>query len=672
MNKLLAKLPDELKSLPLLSVGLALVWLLTGLVVELGSGSMLRESRDAHYQAARLTANDPTIEVNSAQMKVVRAVNPDFENDSLLEFMRRNSSQEAVEQAQSTFDDIAATASFNLSQHPYRRVGLIPANRDAKAFLMHWFVHSGFIHLMASVCLLLLAAPLLEKRWGAPILALNMSIIVLGSAAIYALAHADSQRPLVGGSALIAGLVAAILIRKSDEIDFLEWLSPVVDVSLVAPTGALAGLWLVYEAALWFTAQGALPPGADNAVGYSAHAGAMVLGGGLALLMGKLGLEKDAIASAGSGFAGKRSGTKFDLQKIAELKKNGEIDNAYRLLDAEVKRSARNRNVVLAYWETAVEIGKTAEAAPTLLRLIEEELRRGAYPVVPQIWKALYKHEPKVLLDAPLLIRLAPHIERKLGEEDVAIALRQALDKKNKGLTPDLAASVARMAVEVDTRLAAKAAKRALASKDLDETTRSEMQMLATALAPNDPEYDAPDATIKKGPDGPQASVFFEESDRSAFGDVGDLSEMADETFPDGAIQDGVPVSISAQGLTIQFEDRGQSTVAFTRMRAISVVGVRGLGPNPVVLMDIMIDGGGTPDPLVLLRMRCDRFEPRTLIPKASSSKDALRAIVQGLQKRGLKVLADVTAPSTDSKPIFESCDAYHDKVLRPIASEFA
>jgi hypothetical protein len=107
-------------------------------------------------------------------------------------------------------------------------------------------------------------------------------------------------------------------------------------------------------------------------------------------------------------------------------------------------------------------------------------------------------------------------------------------------------------------------------------------------------------------------------------------------------------------------------------MRAISVVGVRGLGPNPVVLMDIMIDGGGTPDPLVLLRMRCDRFEPRTLIPKASSSKDALRAIVQGLQKRGLKVLADVTAPSTDSKPIFESCDAYHDKVLRPIASEFA
>ena len=169
-----------------------------------------------------------------------------------------------------------------------------------------------------------------------------------------------------------------------------------------------------------------------------------------------------------------------------------------------------------------------------------------------------------------------------------------------------------------------------------------------------------------------QPSAFFEESDRSAFGEVGDLSELADESFPDGVIQEGHPLGVSAQGLTILFEGRGESTVAFTRMRAISVVGVHGLGPNPVVLMDLLIDGGGTPEPLSLVRMRCDRFDPRALVPKASSSKDALRAIVQGLQKRGLRVLADVTAPSTDAKPIFESIDSYHDKVLRAVASEFA
>ena len=666
MDKLLAKLPDGLKSLPLLSVGLAVVWLLVGLGIEIGYGSMLRESREAHYHAARLTANDATIEVSDAQMKVVRAVNPDFENDSLLEFMRRKSSQQAVELAQSTFDEATNTATSNLNRHPYRLLGFVPAKPGAKTVAAHSFLHSGIIHLIASLLLLLLAAPLLEKRWGALALALNASIIVVGSTLVYALAHADSERPLVGGSALIAGLVAAVLIRKPDEIDFLAWLSPIVEVSLVAPAGALAGLWLVYEASLWVIAQGALPPGADNAVGYSAHAGGVFLGGGLALLMAKLGLEKDSQA-----LGSRRSTARFDLAKVTELKKKGELDNAFRLLETEVKRSARNRNVVMAYWEAAVDMGKTAEAAPILLRLIEEELRRGAYSVVPQIWKALHKHEPKVLLDAPLLIRLAPHIEKKLGEQDVAVALRQALDKKNRGLTPELTADVARMAVEVDTRLAAKAAKRALAAEKLDETTRSEMQMLATALAPNQPEYNAPGTQNKKS-DGPQPSAFFEESDRTAFGEAGDLSELADESFPDGAVQEGHPLGVSAQGLTIQFEERGQSTVAFTRMRAISVVGVHGLGPTPVVLMDLLVDGGGTPDPLVLVRLRCDRFDPRALVPKASSSKDALRAIVQGLSKRGLRVLADVTAASTDAPPVFESIDAYHDKVLRPVASEFA
>lgn len=266
-----------------------------------------------------------------------------------------------------------------------------------------------------------------------------------------------------------------------------------------------------------------------------------------------------------------------------------------------------------------------------------------------------------------MLIRLAPAIGKEQGEEAVALALGQALDGKNRGLTPALAANVARMAVEIDTRLATQAARRALSSQDLDQKTRSEMQMLGTALAPNKPK----DNNLQKKGAAPP-SAFFEESDRSAFGEVGDLSEMADDSFPDGVISEALPVGMSAQGLAIQVAGQGQSTLAFTRMRAIAIVGVYGLGPKPVVLMDLLIDGGGTPEPLTLLRLRCDRFDPRALVPEAASSKDALRAIVEGFRDRGLRVLADLTTPSPDAKPVFESIDAYHDKVLRPVASEFA
>lgn len=669
MEKLLAKLPDGLKSLPLLSLGIATLWLLVWLLVEIGYGSLLRESREAHYQAARLTANDPLIAVSDSQMKVVRAVNPEFENDSLLEFMRKRSARDVVERAQSSFDELVTTASSSLDRHPFRLLGLVPTNRSGPAFATHFFVHSGFVHLLASLFLLLLAAPLLERRWGVLLLALNSSIIVLGSAGVFMLCHLESERALVGGSALIAGLVAAVLIRQpNDEVDFLGWLAPVVEVNLIAPAWALAGVWLLYEASLWVIAQGALPPGVDNAVGYTAHAGGVLLGGGLALLCGKLGLEKTPAAFARAGGGGKRgTAARFNLDKVLELEKKGDLESAYCMLEGEVQRSARNRNVVMTYWEMAVGRGEAEQAAPILVRLIEEELRRGADAVAARHWKTLREHAQKVLLDAPMLIRLAPAIGKEQGEEAVALALGQALDAKNRGLTPALAANVARMAVEIDTRLATQAARRALSSQDLDQKTRSEMQMLGTALAPNKPE----DNNLQKKGAAPP-SAFFEESDRSAFGEVGDLSEMADDSFPDGVISEALPVGMSAQGLAIQVAGQGQSTLAFTRMRAIAIVGVYGLGPKPVVLMDLLIDGGGTPEPLTLLRLRCDRFDPRALVPEAASSKDALRAIVEGFRDRGLRVLADLTTPSPDAKPVFESIDAYHDKVLRPVASEFA
>jgi hypothetical protein len=321
----------------------------------------------------------------------------------------------------------------------------------------------------------------------------------------------------------------------------------------------------------------------------------------------------------------------------------------------------------MAYWDMAVERQQVEQAAPVLVRLIEEEMRRGAEVVAGQLWKTLNEHAPRVLLSAATLIRLIPSLAREQGEEEVAVALRQAIDEENRELTPLLAASAARMAVEVDTRLASQAARIALSAEDLDEKTRSEMKMLVAALAPNKPGESDPK---QKAP--PPPNAFFEESDRSAFGEVGDLSEMASESFPDGAITLAVPLGASAEGLRIQIEGRDPSVVAYSRMRALSIVGVHSLAPKPIVLFDILIDGSGDSHPLSLLRMRCDRFDPRVLVPKADSTKSAMRAIVNTLREKGLKVLADITAQTPDAKPVFESVDAYHDKVIRPVAQRFA
>ena len=76
----------------------------------------------------------------------------------------------------------------------------------------------------------------------------------------------------MGASALVAGLVAAVVVRfRTREVDFLRWLSQVTPVELTAPAWTLGALWAGYELSLLWLVQGALPGGVDNAVGYAAH-----------------------------------------------------------------------------------------------------------------------------------------------------------------------------------------------------------------------------------------------------------------------------------------------------------------------------------------------------------------------------------------------------------------
>ena len=91
-------------------------------------------------------------------------------------------------------------------------------------------------------------------------------------------------------------------------------------------------------------------------------------------------------------------------------------------------------------------------------------------------------------------------------------------------------------------------------------------------------------------------SVFYEESDRSAFGDVGDLSAL-DDSFPRGVLTDAVPQAIEPEALRLAVDGEVQH-VHWNRVRALAVAGVRGLSEKPVVVVDFLVDGGGTERPL--------------------------------------------------------------------------
>jgi membrane associated rhomboid family serine protease len=661
-------IPEWLKALPVLSMGLAAVWVAVALVVGLGYASHLQRARDELHVAASYAIHDPVVRVKPHFLPVVRGVMPSFENDDLLGFLREKQVRGKGPSPQHHFDQLVVQAVETLEGHPFRGLGVVPAQLSMHGFATHVFVHSGWLHLLTTLLVFFLVAPLLEQLWGRAVFAGALVLLALVGAGVFCLVHAEANRALIGGSAVVAGLAAAAVARfRAAEVDLLHWLAPIAEIELIAPAWVLGAVWAVYELLLWWEVQGAFP-GVDNAVGYTAHAAAAAAGGLLPVILSRLGWEAGVRHPAlvlGAGTREKKEQVeRFDLQKVLRIREQGDDDGAFELLEAEVKRSARNRDAVTTFWQMAVERGAQERAAPAMVQLVREELRRGADEVAVALWHSLVDRGSSVLLDPSSLVRLAPVIARVDGEEQAVLALEQALDARNQGLTGVVAAQAAQLAAEHEQpELALEAARRALSSKALDEGPRAELMALVARVGPSD-------STHAQENKEPAANVFFDESDRSAFGDVADLSAL-NASFPDEVVSEAVPQAVEAEGLRIQVAGQGASSVAYGRLRAVSLVGVRGLGPKPVVLVDLLVDGNVIERPLGVIRLRGDHFDPCSLVPNAAGPLDALRYLVEGLLSRsGARPLPDAAGAAARPVRVFESLEAYHEEVLRAVADD--
>jgi membrane associated rhomboid family serine protease len=649
-------LPPWVSRLPAVSLGLVVVWLMVSLIVQLGFASQRQIVERKLREAVSFVIHNPVVEVDARLVPAVRAVMPSFESNEMFAFLRKKRPEGDGATPQERFDVLAASAFDALESHPYRVLGVVPAHLSVHGSLTHPLVHSGWLHLLGTLVLFLLAGPTLEHLWGRRVFAASLALLALVSAGVFALAHVDADRALVGASGVVAGLVAAVVVRfRAQEVDFLRWLAPFAEVELCAPAWALAVPWAAYEVLLWWVVQGALPGGVDNAVGYTAHAAGALLGGLLPLGIARLGWEERYGCAPQPALKQARA-KRFDFQNVREARAAGDADGAFAMLKAELQRSARNRDAVTTFWEMAIERGVAEEAAPFMLQLVREELRRGAEEVAVAQWREVVEHLPTAFLDPSTLLRLVPIIARVDGDELAVVALQQALDERNEGLTPAAAAQAARLAADLEPELAVSAARRALASQALEEGPRLELEQLVARLAPREDE--APPE-----PEKPEAapSVFYEESDRSAFGEVGDLSAL-DDSFPDGVVSDAVPRA-----------GQGQTGLSYTRLRAVAVAGVHGLGPKPVVLIDLLVDGPGTEGPLRAIRLRSDRFDPRSLAPGVDGGLASLRWLVQEILSRSdARPLPDPDGAAARPVRVFESLDEYHEQVLREAARDLA
>jgi membrane associated rhomboid family serine protease len=652
--------PAWLAGLPLVSVGIAAVWLLSLLAIELGFSGARREAEGRLLAAARFAIEHPEVEIDPRLLPVAHAVLPGFESNEMFAFLRAGRGTDRS--SQQRFDGLARDAFAALDAHPYRVLGVVPARLDWHSAITHPWVHSGWAHGVATLLVFLVAAPALEALWGRAVFGAALALMALAGAVLHVALFPDSDRAYLGGSALAAGCLAALALRfQREPVELLGWLPPLAASPVAMPALGLVGVWVGYEASLYWAVPGTFP-GLDSAVGWVAHAGGATAGGLVALAAQRLGWERERRPARPA--ARPRPAEAFSFQEVLRARRRGEHDRAFALLEAEVRRSARNRDAVTTWFQMCVERGEVQRAVPALSQLVREELRRGAEEIAVTQWLELISHEPRARLDPETLLRLAPAVQRQQGNEQALVALQHVLDA-GKGLTPGLAARLAALAAELDVNVAATAARRALAGGGLDPAARAECEAIA-ARSPKEEDGVAPPVGKQPAP-----SVFYEESDRSAFGDVGEWSAL--DSFPDGALCEARPLRLAAQGVVVEADGRGEWPLSFDRVRAVAVAGVRGLTQRPVVLVDLLVDGGGTERPLSLVRLRSDRFDPRRLVPEATQPLAALlgfaRRIAEGA--RAPLLPASEGSAATGGVAVFDGLDAYHEQVLRPAARSF-
>jgi hypothetical protein len=127
-------------------------------------------------------------------------------------------------------------------------------------------------------------------------------------------------------------------------------------------------------------------------------------------------------------------------------------------------------------------------------------------------------------------------------------------------------------------------------------------------------------------------------------------------------------VALREEGIALQLSPERRVLLAWPKVQALAVAGVRDLGPKPVLLLDLLLnwndlEGEG---PLKLVRLRSDGFDARRLVSGAPSQTEALRLVAAlVLERSGATPLPDAEGARGRPFRVYDAVAAYEREVLQ-------
>jgi hypothetical protein len=494
----------------------------------------------------------------------------------------------------------------------------------------------------------------------------------------YGLLAPGSEVPLVGANGVVSALMGACLVRFwSTQVRFFQalWAQGLVRTDAWSPIWVMVPIWAFTRLLLAFFSD------SSDVVGGAAHwcdAAGFVFGIAAASVLKSTNAEGRYFNRAGDGVPVATGRTLLDRSR--ELRASGQTDAAYALLSDSVRGQTDQPEVVEVFWELARELRKIDEAASLVLSLAGSSLARGDQAGAIRIWKDVAERASNVSAPRRLILRMVP-VLAACDERALAIAaLRRAFDPRLGDVRTGHALQVLELAPELDPPVALFAARLILESNDLPLEKRDRIESLAaelvepcSSLPAFDPSVDAVPGKASAAPRGiaieldpaddivlpsqseappPVAAVRELDATGSLVASDSD-GELVPSSVPldrwAGASDAAAGVArffsvkvievalerLDSEGASLRKISGGTGMVSYAKIQAIAVGAVSGLSDKPVLVIDLVMNWNDVAaEQVQVLRLRSDGFDVRALMPQATNSVEAFRALLEQLLAR--------------------------------------
>ncbi len=476
---------------------------------------------------------------------------------------------------QEHLEGLVANYRETLGHHPFMSWGLIPADPRPLAFITCLFVHASWLHLIGNMLFFYLTGPFLEDAWGRPLFAAFYLASGVVASLVHIAAFPHSNAPLVGASGAIAGLMGAFLVRFARrKVRFFYFYFMVIFRTGTVDLPA----WLVLP--LWFLEQLVFAGlSHESGVAYRAHIGGFAFGFLAAFAIKALRLEERFIAPR---IEQEISVTQHPaLDEGMDLMLRGDTAAARAAFAKVLAAEPHNADAHLGVWQSRCADGAPEEGAPHLVRVIEEEVRRGDAALALDHWHELVATAHRSGPPA-LRWRLAAAVEAT--DRDAAVELLRSL-------ASDSAADV----------LAEKAARR--------------LEALGVSAQPPAPAVDTP--------------AFEAEVAATAAAPRSEAGVAAAPPAPAGREVEICGIKgLESEGLLLRGARGASELLPFDEVEAVSVAGIAA-SPRPFLVLDLILRRAAG-QPRRVQRLLSHSFDPRAVLGRPDlSGLDAFRLLVK-------------------------------------------